>query len=87
MGSQAPLGKKNLFNTPGQHLPGYVRELAREFMKQGKSESQAIRMAIGVVKRWARGGGNVTAKTRAKAAAAVAQWEKAKSAARSTPNK
>lgn len=87
MGSQAPLGKKNLFNTPGASLPGYVREVAREFMKKGKSESQAIQMAIGVIKNWAHGKGNVTAKTRAKAVAAVAHWEAAKGKAHATPNK
>ena len=86
MGSQAPLGKKNLFNTPGAHLPGYVREIAREFIKQGKSESQAIQMAIGVVKRWAHDE-DVSATTRAKAAAAVAQWNSARAKAHATPNK
>lgn len=87
MGSQAPLGKKNLFNTPGVHLPGYVRELARAFMREGLTESAAISRAVGVIKRWARGGGDVKADTRAKAARALAQWEAAKAKARATPNK
>lgn len=43
--------------------------------KRGKSESNAIQMAIGIVKRWARGGGNVDSGTRAAAAKAVAEWE------------
>lgn len=53
--------------------------------KRGKTESEAIQMAIGIVKRWARGGGNVDANTRAAAAKAVAQWEalKAKAHAKS----
>lgn len=88
MGSQAPLGKKDLFDTPGSHLPGYVREIARSLMKKrGMEKSRAIATAISVVKRWAAGGGDVDATTRAKAAAAVAEWEKAKANARSTPNK
>ncbi len=88
MGSQAPLGKKNLFNTPGASLPGYVREIARDLMKKrGMDKSKAIQMAIGIVQRWARGGGDVPEKTRAKAAAAVAQWEAAKGKAHATPNK
>jgi hypothetical protein len=49
-------------------------------MRTGHDESQAIQMAVGVVKRWAAGEGNVTAKTRAKAAAAVAEWEAKKAA-------
>jgi hypothetical protein len=62
-------------------LPAYVQHIAHDLMeKRGKSESQAIQMAIGIVKRWARGGGNVDANTRAAAAKAVAEWEKMKAA-------
>ena len=49
-------------------------------IRAGHSESQAIQIAVGVVKRWAAGLGNVTAKTRAKAAAALAEWEAKKAA-------
>lgn len=87
VGSQAPLGSKNLFDTPGVHLPGYVRELARAFMRNGLSKSAAISRAVGVIKRWARGGGDVKPGTRAKAARALAQWEAAKAKARATPNR
>lgn len=80
MGSSAPLGTKNLFNTPGAHLPGYVREIARELMKKGKTKSEAVQMAIGIVKRWAAEG-------KPKAVAAAAEWEKAKAKAHATPNK
>lgn len=45
------------------------------------SESKAIEMAIGICKRWARGGGNVDANTRAAAAKALAEWEKLKAGA------
>ena len=88
MGSQAPLGKKDLFNTPGVELPGYIREIARALMRDGKTKSNAIQIAIGVCKNWAAGKGKgVNPDTRAKAAAAIAQWEKAKATARATPNK
>lgn len=89
MGSQAPLGKGDLFNTPGASLPGYIREIARALMRdQGKSKSDAIRIAVGVVKNWAAGKGKgVNADTRAKAAKAVAEWERAKGKAHATPNK
>ncbi len=49
-------------------------------VSDGHAESQAIQMAVGVVKNWASGQGNVTAKTRAKAAAALAEWEAKKAA-------
>ncbi|AYD86756.1 hypothetical protein SEA_MICRODON_9 [Streptomyces phage Microdon] len=87
MGSQAPLGTKDLFHTPGAELPGFVREVARALMRNGKSKSQAIQIAIGQIKKWARGGEGVNADTVAKAQKALAQWEAAKAKARATPNK
>jgi len=58
----------------GGGLPPYIQHIAHALVKRGKSESQAIQMAIGIVKRWARGGGKVDANTRAAAAKAVAEW-------------
>lgn len=71
-------------------LPGYIREIARALERDhGMPLSRAIPTAISRVKRWARGGGNVKADTRAKAAKAVAQWEalKAKNKARMAKKK
>ena len=60
-------------------LPPYVRKLARGIMKSGGHDlSSAISIAIERIKVWAAGGGKVNAKTRAEAAKALAQWEKAK---------
>lgn len=59
-------------------LPPYVRKVARGIMKSGKTKSQAIAIAISRMKKWAAGGDDVDADTRAKAAKAVAQWEAAK---------
>lgn len=56
-------------------LPPFLRAVAHALIRDGKSESQAIRIAYGTIKRWAAGGGSVSAKTRAKAAAVVAWWE------------
>lgn len=69
-------GKNNWIEKvgPGGNLPPYVRKLARGIMKSGKTKSQAIAIAIGRIKTWARGGGDVSAATRAKAAKALAQW-------------
>ncbi len=65
----------------GGELPPYVRKLARGIMKSGKSKAHAIAIAISRIKRWAAGGEDVDPDTRAKAAAALAEWEalKAKS--------
>lgn len=59
----------------GGELPAYVRKLARGIMKSGKSKSQAIAIAISRIKRWALGGDDVKADTRAKAIKALAEWE------------
>ena len=69
--------KKNWVENAGG-LPPYVRKLARGIMKSGKSKEQAIAIAISRVKKWAAGGDDVDADTRAKSAKAAAQWEAAK---------
>lgn len=70
-------------------LPKYIREIADSLMKRGYSESRAIATAVNTVKRWARGGparqggeGSVSAKTQAKAIAALAEWEAKKARAK-----
>lgn len=66
--------KKNWVENAGE-LPPYIRKLARAIEKSGKTLSAAIAIAISRVKRWASGGDDVEADTRAKAAKALAQWE------------
>jgi peptidoglycan hydrolase-like protein with peptidoglycan-binding domain len=67
----------------GGGLPAYIQHIAHDIMdKQGKSESNAIQIAIGVVKRWAAGGGKVDANTRAAAAKAVSEWDALKAKAK-----
>ena len=71
----SPFGPgKNWVNKAGG-LPDFVRAVAHALVRNGHDESGAIKMAIGVIKRWASGGGHVTPKTRAKAVATVAHWE------------
>ena len=66
--------KKNWVENSGG-LPPYIRKIARAIhQKRGIPLSRAIPMAIGKIKDWAGGGDDVTAKTRAKAAAALAKW-------------
>ena len=66
---------KNWVNKVGG-LPLYIRAIAHALHRSGHSESDAIQLAVGTVQRWARGGGNVTAGTRTRAAAALAEWER-----------
>lgn len=76
--------KKNWVEAAGG-LPNYIERIAKHIHYEGgKDISTAISMAISQVKRWAAGGDGVSAKTRALAAKAVAQWEalKGKSKAR-----
>lgn len=56
-------------------LPAYIQNVAKGIMKSGKTESQAISTAIGVMKNWASGRGHVSPEVRAAAAKALAEWE------------
>lgn len=75
--NDAPLSTSTTDNWVARRggLPPMVRAIARALMRNGHTESGAISLAIGAVKRWARGGGKVHPSTRARAAAAVAHWE------------
>lgn len=76
-----PIGEGKNWVTDVNGLPLYIRAIAQALLRSGHSESQAIQLAVGTVKRWASGGGKVTAATRARAAKAVAEWEAKKAAA------
>jgi hypothetical protein len=67
-------GKSNWVEKGGG-LPQYICEIARAIKRSGKTTSQAIAIAVGRVKKWAATG---EGDTKAKAAAAVAEWEKLK---------
>jgi hypothetical protein len=56
-------------------LPAYIQNVAKGIMKSGHSESQAIQMAIGVMRNWASGRGKVSPEVRAAAAKALAEFE------------
>jgi hypothetical protein len=80
-----PGDNDNWIEAVGGKLPSFVRAVAHALMRErGFPRSQAIQVAIGQMKNWASGRGDVTAKTRAKAAKAVAEWTalKAKAAAK-----
>lgn len=56
-------------------LPEYICQIARAIHRGGRPVGQAISIAVSRCKRWAAGGDDVDADTRAKAAKAIAQWE------------
>lgn len=80
----------SLATTPGVNnwveeqggLPEYICEVARAVKRSGHSTSQAIAIAVGQIKNWAHGKGDVNADTRAKAAAALTRWTAMKAAAK-----
>lgn len=76
-------GKSNWVEDAGG-LPNYICEIARALVRDGHPVSRAIAIAVGRCKRWAAGVGDVKADTRAKAAAAIAQWEAKKARAHAT---
>lgn len=65
----------NWIERAGGSLPNYICHIAKGVMRTGKSKSAAIAIAISRVKKWAAGGDDVNADTRAKAAKALAAWE------------
>ena len=79
-----PGGKQNWVDKAGG-LPPFIRAVAHALIRAGHSQSQAIQLAVGVIRRWAAGGGDVTAKTRAKAAATIARWDAMKGSKEGEP--
>lgn len=80
------LGTFNWISDEGG-LPHYIDRIRKALQRRGMPKSHAIASAVNQVKRWARGGGKVTAKTRAKAVKALAEWEAKRAAAHAKPNK
>jgi hypothetical protein len=75
-----------LFNMPGAQLPAYIQHVYNDLVEGGaKPGGHTYRLAVGIVQNWAEGhdghGNKVSAKTQAKAVAAVAEWEKLKAEA------
>lgn len=75
-------GKTNWIEKAGG-LPPYISRIAKHLVAdQGFTVSHAIAAAVNTVKRWAKGGGDVTPATRAKAQKALAQWNAKRGKAR-----
>ena len=76
---------QGLWHDPRRQLPAYIQHIANDLIQErGLPESVAIATAISQVKKWAAGGENVKPDTRAKAAAALAEWERLKASAHAT---
>ncbi|HJT94808.1 MAG TPA: phage portal protein, partial [Mycobacterium sp.] len=76
----SPIGLGKNWVTSVGGLPLFIRAIAHALMRNGHSESEAIQLAVGVVQNWASGRGKVKPETKAKAAAALAEWEAKKAA-------
>lgn len=97
--THAPIGKggSNFItrSKPGNtgQLPAYIQNVRNAIMRGGKDESTATAIAIGRVRDWAEGKGNVGPEVKAAAAKAIAEWDalragsKAKTAAKSAGRK
>lgn len=75
-----------LWHHKGMQLPPYIQHVAHALVSSGKSESEAIHMAVGIVKGWAAGHsshGKVHPDVKAAAGKAIAQWEALKAKAHS----
>jgi HK97 family phage prohead protease len=76
---------QGLWHDKSRQLPAFVQHVANDLMEsRGMPESEAIATAVAMCKKWAAGGKDVKPETRAKAAAAVAEWERLKAQARAT---
>lgn len=56
-------------------LPAYIQNVRNAIMREGTPEGQAHAIAIGRVRAWAEGKGNVGAEVRAAAAKAIAEFD------------
>jgi len=79
--THAPIGKggtnwitKAKPGNTGQ-LPAYIQNVRNAIMRDGKSESDATQIAIGRVRDWAEGKGNVGPEVKAAAAKAMAEYD------------
>ena len=74
-----------LWHHQGLQLPAYIQHVAHHLVAQGHPESQAIRIAVGVVRNWAEGhdgkGNRIHPDVQAAAVKAMAEWDAAKAEA------
>lgn len=72
----APYGKPGgpgLYGVKGQKHSDYFEQIVKAMMRNGKTKAEASRMAWGILRRWARGGGHVHPEVQAAAQRALAE--------------
>lgn len=87
IGDASPLGTKGLFGIPGEELDPFIRQVAHAMIRKGHPKSQAIKLAVGILKNWRDGKGNVRPQVRAAADKALTAFYASAAKARSIPNK
>jgi hypothetical protein len=94
MAHEPTIGSKGngLFGMKGKQLPAYIQHVYNDMVQSGsKVGGSTYRKAVGIVQNWAAGhdgkGNKVSAATQAKAAKAIAEWEKLKAEAKAKVNK
>jgi hypothetical protein len=75
-----PVGAHELWHRRGGHLPFYIEHVANQLIADGHDESEAIAMAVGIIRNWASGRPSgaekrVKPSTVAAARKALAEWE------------
>ncbi len=76
---------QGLWHHKGMQLPAYIQHVAKDIHEQqGLPIGIAIATAIEACRRWAKGGGDVHPDTRAKAIAALAEFDRLRAKARVT---
>lgn len=82
--THSPLGRPGgpgLWGHKGWQLPAYVQNVAKGIMESGATRSKAIEIAVGKIRDWAQGRGNVSPEVRAASVKAIAEWEALKARA------
>jgi HK97 family phage portal protein len=82
----SPLGNGHNWVQEVNGLPLYIRAIAHALIRAGHGEQEAVQLAVGAVQNWASGHQHVTPETRAKAGAALAEWEAKKAASHAKGN-
>jgi hypothetical protein len=78
-------GGPGLWKHKGWELPNYITNIAKGIMESGQlDKSRAIEIAVGKVRDWAEGKGNVSPEVRAAAVKAIAEWEALRARAKAT---
>jgi hypothetical protein len=82
-----PPGGPGLFRMKGKQLPAYIQHVFNDLVESGHPhDGRTYSLAIGIVRNWSHGhdghGNKVSAEVQAKAAAAMAEWEKLKAEAK-----